>query len=29
MMRTSGIAARRAEMKFNQRPTAAEDQIWQ
>jgi len=27
--RTSGIAARRAGMKFNRRPAATENQIWQ
>jgi hypothetical protein len=29
MMRASGIAARRAGMKFQQWPAAVEDQIWQ
>jgi hypothetical protein len=29
MTRTSGIAARRAGMKFHQWLAAAEDQIWQ
>ena len=29
MERTSGIAARRAGMKFNQQPAATEDQVWQ
>jgi hypothetical protein len=29
MTRASGIAARRAGMKFQQWPAAVEDQIWQ
>jgi hypothetical protein len=29
MTRASGIAARRAGMKFHQWPAAVEDQIWQ
>jgi hypothetical protein len=29
MARASGIAARRAGMKFHQWPAAVEDQIWQ
>ena len=29
MQRTSGIAVRRAGLKFNQRLAAMEDQIWQ